>query len=63
VGADIDQRGAYCPSCGRYVGSYEVCPYCGARVRVRISLKVLTILALILSMGGVVALYFAGKTA
>ncbi len=55
------ERGAYCPSCGRYVGSYEICPYCGARVRVRIEIKVLAILALVLSIGGVVALYFAGK--
>jgi len=62
VSTDVDRREAYCPSCGRYVGSYEVCPYCGARVRVRISLKVLAILALLLSVGGVIALYIAGKT-
>lgn len=22
----------YCPNCGRYVGSLEVCPYCGAKI-------------------------------
>ncbi len=53
----------YCPSCGRYVGSYEICPYCGARVRTRISLKALMIFALVVSVVGVGALYYASHSA
>lgn len=52
---------AYCPSCGRYVGSYELCPYCGARVRTRISLKAIMIFALIVSVVGISALYYAAR--
>jgi len=56
------QEGRYCPSCGRYVGHHSLCPYCGARVKVRVSLKVLAIISLILAVSGVIAIYFAAHS-
>jgi len=31
----------FCPSCGRYVGTLEKCPYCGSRVPKRLSFRLL----------------------
>ncbi len=53
------QEGAYCPSCGRYVGPYRVCPYCGARIEERISTKLLKIFALGFSVVGLVLVWWA----
>jgi len=54
--------GANCPSCGRYVGRYDVCPYCGARIKTRISIRVLFVLSLIISCVGIFFIYYAAKT-
>lgn len=47
-----------CPSCGRYAGSYETCPYCHASIKTRMSLKIIKRLAIIGSIAGLVLLYF-----
>jgi DNA/RNA endonuclease YhcR with UshA esterase domain len=48
---------ADCPSCGRYVGPYDACPYCGAALSRRTSVRYLKIVALILALGGLVVLW------
>ncbi len=53
------QEGAYCPSCGRYVGAYTTCPYCGAHIEERVSTKFLKIFALTFSILGVMILWWA----
>lgn len=58
---DHSEDGRYCPSCGRYVGHHEICPYCGARVKVRVKLKALAMIALFLAFSGVIAVYFAAN--
>jgi len=54
---------SHCPSCGRYVGPYPACPYCGARISGRISLCVLKIVAILLATVGLAALWFAATRA
>lgn len=55
------QEGAYCPSCGRYVGPYNACPYCGAKIKERISTKVLKIFSISFSIIGVVVIWWAAS--
>ncbi|RKZ27876.1 hypothetical protein DRQ26_02300 [bacterium] len=55
------QEGAYCPSCGRYIGPYVVCPYCGARKKERISTKLLKIFSLSFSIIGVIIIWWAAS--
>lgn len=52
---------ACCPSCGRYVGVYQICPHCGARVRTRISVTLLKIFSLVVSIIGLVLLWWSAK--
>ena len=58
ISENYSEEGAYCPSCGRYVGNYDVCPYCGAHVRTRVSLKVLKITAITISIIGLFLLWW-----
>jgi DNA/RNA endonuclease YhcR with UshA esterase domain len=48
-----------CPSCGRFTGPYQACPYCGARLRGRTSLRVLKVAALVLAVAGLGGLWLA----
>ena len=41
-----------CPSCGRYIGPREVCPYCGAKVKKRISVRLLKYSAVAMAILG-----------
>jgi DNA/RNA endonuclease YhcR with UshA esterase domain len=52
-----------CPSCGRFAGPYEACPYCGARLSGRISIRVVKIAAVVLATLGLAALWFAATRA
>ena len=52
-----------CPSCGRFVGPYEVCPYCGARQAPRISLRAVKWGAILLATVGLALLWVAAARA
>lgn len=45
-----------CPACGRFVGPYATCPYCGAEVGQRISIRFFKYGSLALAIAGVVIL-------
>jgi hypothetical protein len=46
-----------CPKCRRYVGSLEKCPYCGAKVPMRLSIRLLKWGGLAIAVLGVMFLY------
>ncbi len=48
-----------CPSCGRFTGPYQACPYCGAHLQGRTSLRLLKIAAAVLAVVGLAGLWFA----
>ena len=52
---------ASCPSCGRFVGPYEKCPYCQADLKKRLSLKLVKRIAVIGSVVGLIMLWYASK--
>lgn len=52
-----------CPSCGRFVGPYEVCPYCGARQAPRLSLRAVKWGAILLATVGLALLWIAAARA
>jgi hypothetical protein len=54
---------SHCPSCGRYVGPYEACPYCGACLVGRTPIRVVKIVAVLLATLGLAALWFAATCA
>jgi DNA/RNA endonuclease YhcR with UshA esterase domain len=51
------QMSAYCPSCGKYVGAYGVCPYCQASMSTRVSLKLLKVIAVFGGIFGLLLLW------
>jgi len=48
-----------CPSCGRFVGAYEKCPYCGAELKKRMSLIIWKRIAVIGTLLGLAVMWFA----
>ncbi|MBN1888427.1 MAG: exodeoxyribonuclease VII large subunit [Thermoflexales bacterium] len=52
------QSTSACPSCGRHTGPYEACPYCGARLVPRISLRVFRYGSLLVALAGLAVLWF-----
>lgn len=54
---------SHCPSCGRFVGPYEACPYCGARQAPRLSLRAVKWGALLLATVGLALLWMAAVQA
>lgn len=48
-----------CPSCGRFIGASDNCPYCGSDSARKSSFKVLRRLAIALAITGLVFLYMA----
>jgi DNA/RNA endonuclease YhcR with UshA esterase domain len=49
---------ATCPSCGRFVGPYTACPYCGAALSGRTPLKLVKYFALCLATMGLLGLWW-----
>ncbi len=47
-----------CPSCGRFVGPHERCPYCGTELDKRLSLRTVKIAALLLAIFGLLGLWW-----
>ncbi|MDI6883955.1 MAG: hypothetical protein QMD00_02275 [Hadesarchaea archaeon] len=47
----------FCPSCRRYVGTFERCPYCGAKVPKRLAFRLLKWGALAVAVFGIMFLY------
>ncbi len=54
-------RAAHCRSCGRYVGSYERCPYCGARMTGRLSIRTVKIAAVVAATLGLALLWWQAR--
>ncbi|MEA3310419.1 MAG: hypothetical protein U9Q70_13055 [Chloroflexota bacterium] len=54
-------QGALCPSCGRFVGPYATCPYCGTHLQGRLSLRMVKLIAILLATVGLVALWWAAR--
>ncbi len=48
-----------CPSCGRFVGIHEKCPYCGAAVKKRMTVRFFRYGAVVVAVVGLILLYFA----
>ncbi len=57
------QPTTHCPSCGRFVGPQSVCPYCGARVSRRLSLRVFQYGAAALALCGLFLLWVSARSA
>ncbi len=55
---DKDHSPGECPSCGRFVGPYEKCPYCGAAVGQRMAVRVFRYGSLALAVVGLAVLLF-----
>ncbi len=49
--------GSVCPSCQRFVGAYDNCPYCGTGLKKRVPLKILRYSSLIIALAGMVCLH------
>lgn len=52
---------AHCSSCGRFVGPYATCPYCGAKLGGRISVRVVKLAAILLATVGLFALWWMAR--
>ncbi|HEY9069876.1 MAG TPA: hypothetical protein VIV61_06430 [Candidatus Ozemobacteraceae bacterium] len=56
------QRETTCPSCGRFVGVYERCPYCQAWTPKRLSIRIFKTFAVLTSTVGLLLLLFFART-
>ena len=52
----------HCPSCGRFVGPYERCPFCGARQSGRLAVRTLKWMAVTLALVGLISLGWAARS-
>ncbi|HOO76892.1 MAG TPA: hypothetical protein PK636_02290 [bacterium] len=50
-----------CPSCGRFVGAYEKCPYCGAELKKRMSLILWKRIAVFGTLLGLAVMWYAAS--
>lgn len=54
---------SHCPSCGRYVGPHDACPYCGARMSGRLPVRAGKLAAMLLATLGLAVLWFVATRA
>lgn len=50
-----------CPSCGKFVGAYTRCPYCGCEHKHRISIRFFRIFSIVISLGGIFLIWLAAR--
>jgi len=50
-------QGTVCPSCNRFVGAYDRCPYCGTGISKRIPLRTIKIAAMVIAIVGMLCLH------
>jgi len=50
-----------CPSCGKFVGAYPRCPYCGCEHKLRMSIRFFRFFALAVSIGGLLLIWIAAR--
>ena len=53
---------AHCGSCGRFIGPYDRCPYCGARTARRLALRTVKLAAVTLATLGLVLLWALARS-
>jgi len=59
---DLTRRGRmHCGSCGRFVGPYERCPYCGAQMRGRLAVRTVKLVAVLLGTLGLALVWWAAR--
>jgi DNA/RNA endonuclease YhcR with UshA esterase domain len=60
---EADETGSlgHCPSCGRFVGPYERCPYCGAELKRRLVIRLFKYGSLVLAVAGVALLLLMAR--
>jgi DNA/RNA endonuclease YhcR with UshA esterase domain len=46
-----------CPSCGKFIGAYARCPYCGTKAEHRMSIRFFRFFAIAMSLGGVFVIW------
>ncbi len=56
-------EGGRCPSCGRFVGLYDRCPYCGATLHRRITVHTIKLAVLTLTLLGLIGLWWMARHA
>ena len=61
-GQEDQPKETICSSCGRFVGALTRCPYCGARVTKRLSVRFFRYAALLLGTVGLALLYMMART-
>lgn len=50
-----------CPSCGKFVGAYARCPYCGTKHTRRISIRFFRLFSLVMAVVGVLLVWLAAR--
>ncbi|MCJ7549620.1 MAG: OB-fold nucleic acid binding domain-containing protein [Anaerolineae bacterium] len=58
--AIVDDR-MHCGSCGRFVGPYERCPYCGAQMTGRLAVRTVKLVAALLGTLGLALVWWAAR--
>ena len=54
---DHPAAGVVCPSCGRFVGAHDRCPFCGTGMQKRMPMSVMRYAALLVALVGMVCLH------
>ncbi|GEM_PF-1508818 len=54
---DHPAAGVVCPSCGRFVGAHDRCPFCGTGMQKRIPMSIMRYAALLVALVGMVCLH------